>query len=231
MSQPILKLITTEDGSHSLFREDLDETYHSSHGARGESEHVFIKMGLEYLLETFSKKSIQIFEVGLGTGLNALLAALFGLKHNIKIDFHSIEPIPVQHDIYSKLNFGTDKGSKHFLDQIHESKWETTEQISEGFSLTKYKSTLEAFSVQEPLSEKFDIVFFDAFGPSKQPEVWHLENIQKCFSLLQPSGILTCYSAQGQFKRNLKSAGFEIEGLPGAMGKREMTRAKKPLSL
>lgn len=227
MSDPVLKLITTEDGSHSLLREDLDETYHSSHGARGESEHVFIQMGLEFLREQKEKSEAKVFEVGLGTGLNAFLAALFGIEKKIVVDFHSIEPIPIPKEIYSNLNFGYDEDSKSLLNHIHQSEWGSKIKINDHFSLTKYEITLEQLSINEHAGT-FDAIFFDAFAPSKQPEVWALENIQKCYDLLRPDGILTCYSAQGQFKRDLKAVGFQVDGLPGAMGKREMIRATKP---
>ncbi|MFT6868005.1 MAG: tRNA U34 5-methylaminomethyl-2-thiouridine-forming methyltransferase MnmC [Cyclobacteriaceae bacterium] len=221
MSQPILKIITTEDGSHSLYREDINETYHSSHGARAESQHIFIKTGLEYLLFEKGKKDLKIFEVGFGTGLNALLAALFGFENKVKIDYHSIEPIPVGEEIYAKLNYGTDQISTDLLKNIHAAPWAKTEQLNAFFKLTKYETTIEAFDQ----TEAFDIIFFDAFAPSKQPEVWALANIQKCYNILKPGGILNTYCAQGQFKRNLKAVGFEVECPPGAMGKRQMVRA------
>ena len=107
MTKPTIKLITTEDGSHSLLREDIDETYHSSRGAVGESEYVFLKMGLEYVLAN-QKDKIKVFEVGMGTGLNVLLSAQFAAANGVLIDFQTIEPIPIEPEIYSQLNYGTD---------------------------------------------------------------------------------------------------------------------------
>ncbi|MEP0366050.1 MAG: tRNA (5-methylaminomethyl-2-thiouridine)(34)-methyltransferase MnmD [Cyclobacteriaceae bacterium] len=224
MSKPILKIITTEDGSHSLLREDLNETYHSFHGARGESEYVFVKMGLEYLLHEKGKTEIEVFEVGMGTGLNALLTLIFAKAENVKIGYHTIEPIPVTPEIYAQLNYGTDEYAKICLQKIHNAAWEVSVKLTDEFEIVKYKTGLENINI----TKKFDIIYFDAFAPSKQPEMWALTNIQKCFDLLKPGGILTTYCAQGQFKRNLKAAGFEIESLPGAMGKKEMVRAIKP---
>ncbi|MEO9475549.1 MAG: tRNA (5-methylaminomethyl-2-thiouridine)(34)-methyltransferase MnmD [Cyclobacteriaceae bacterium] len=224
MSKPIIKIITTEDGSHSLLREDLNETYHSFHGARGESEHVFVKMGLEYLRSEKGRTEIDVFEVGLGTGLNALLTLIFAEAHNINIDYHTIEPIPVSPEIYAKLNYGADEHTETLFQKIHAAAWEAPVRLTDEFEITKYKIGLESINT----SKKFDIIYFDAFAPSKQPEMWSLENIQKCFALLKSGGILTTYCAQGQFKRNLKAAGFEIESLTGALGKKEMVRAVKP---
>ncbi len=223
MTNHSLKLITTEDGSHSLLREDLNETYHSFHGARTESRYVFIEKCLDYYLKEHSSKSVSIFEVGFGTGLNALLTANYATKENVLIDFHSVEPIPVPSEIYSELNFGEDEKEAQALQSLHTAPWEIAELINENFSLTKYKNTLERFDS----IGGFDMIYFDAFAPSKQAEIWDLRNIQKCFELLKVGGILTTYCAQGQFKRNLATAGFEVETLKGAMGKKEMVRGHR----
>ncbi|MFY0605660.1 MAG: tRNA (5-methylaminomethyl-2-thiouridine)(34)-methyltransferase MnmD [Cyclobacteriaceae bacterium] len=224
MTNHSLKLITTEDGSHSLLREDLNETYHSFHGARTESLYVFIEKCLEYYLTEHSVESVSIFEVGFGTGLNALLTANYAEKRNVLVDFHSVEPIPVPKDIYAELNFAESEEEAKILQSLHDSPWELAELITDNFSLTKYQSTLEQFDS----IGGFDMVYFDAFAPSKQAEIWNLENIEKCFGLLKKGGILTTYCAQGQFKRNLATVGFEVETLKGAMGKKEMVRAHKP---
>lgn len=227
---PEIKLITTEDGSHSLLREDLDETYHSFRGAKGESMHVFIDMGLNHVISQSKKDMVRIFEVGLGTGLNAFLSAQFAEQHRLKIEFHSVEPIPVSQAIYSQLNFASDENEKQLLMQIHEGKWEDLYEINRFFSLAKYETTLEdtsGFDKLIALKGTFDVIYFDAFAPTKQPEVWVLENISTCFDLLKQGGVLTCYSAQGHFKRNLIAAGFTVEKLTGALGKREMIRATK----
>ncbi|WP_258102795.1 tRNA (5-methylaminomethyl-2-thiouridine)(34)-methyltransferase MnmD [Marinoscillum sp. MHG1-6] len=224
MTNPTLKIISTADGSHSLHREDLNETYHSFHGAMGESDYVFIKAGLDYFVQKYQKNTVSVFEVGLGTGLNALLAANWSRSKKIKVEYQTIEPFPVPKEVYERLNYGEgqDERKKIFLD-IHSAQWGTATQILPEFQLMKSQTTLE----QVDIPTLFDVIFFDAFAPSKQPEVWSLENLQKCYALLNNGGIVTTYCAQGQFKRNLKSAGFEIEILPGAMGKKEMVRAHK----
>ncbi|WP_420576503.1 tRNA (5-methylaminomethyl-2-thiouridine)(34)-methyltransferase MnmD [Ekhidna sp.] len=218
-----IKIITTEDGSHSLFDEELNETYHSTRGARGESLHVFIKEGLEHWLSQNQADEIRIVEVGLGTGLNAFLTAQFAEQQNQKIHFTSLEPFPIEKEIFENLNYYESEDERQLLMEIHETEWEKEVEISKNFKLHKTATKLERFSTSTP----FNIVYFDAFAPSKQPEVWSLENLKKCNSLLQNGGVLTTYSAQGQFKRNLAEAGFEVETLQGAMGKKEMVRGIK----
>lgn len=220
-----IKIITTEDGSHSLFDEELNETYHSTRGARGESMHVFIKEGLEHWLSQNKTEEVKILEIGLGTGLNSFLTAQFAKQHQQKIYFSSLEPFPIEKEIYEHLNYFHSVDEHQSLLDIHETTWEKPVGINHHFELLKSTSKLEEFESDE----SYDIIYFDAFAPSKQPEVWSLENIQKCFSLLAKGGILTTYCAQGQFKRNLKEAGFEIETLKGAMGKKEMVRAMKTM--
>lgn len=218
-----IKIITTEDGSHSLFDEELNETYHSTRGARGESMHVFIREGLEHWLSENQASEIKILEIGLGTGLNAFLTAQFANQRNQKIHFTSLEPFPIEKDIYENLNYFGSSEEKQFLKDIHDSTWEKPVGINTHFELLKLPSKLEDFAS----SNSFHIIYFDAFAPSKQPEVWSLENLKKCHSLLEKGGVLTTYCAQGQFKRNLAEAGFEVETLQGAMGKKEMVRGVK----
>lgn len=218
-----IKIITTEDGSHSLFDEELNETYHSTRGARGESMHVFIKEGLEHLLSNSNLDDVRILEVGLGTGLNAFLTATFAKDHSQKIHFTSLEPFPIEKEIYERLNYADSEEERELMMQIHEVDWESDQQLDAHFTLHKTIRKLENFESEETS----DIIYFDAFAPSKQAEVWSLKNLKKCYSLLNPEGVLTTYCAQGQFKRNLVEAGFEVETLQGAMGKKEMVRARK----
>ena len=219
-----IKIITTEDGSHSLFDEKLNETYHSTRGAKGESLHVFIKEGLEHwITKNEAKGAIKILEVGLGTGLNAFLTAQFATAKKKKIHFTSLEPFPIARDVYQHLNFYQSEEEKDLLMKIHASDWEEVIHLSQDFSLFKTQSKLEKYESDE----LFDIIYFDAFAPSKQPEVWSLDNLKSCHDLLEKGGVLTTYCAQGQFKRDLAEAGFEVDTLQGAMGKKEMVRGVK----
>ncbi len=221
----LLKIITTEDGSHSLLHEELKETYHSTRGARGESLHVFIKEGLETWSRYNETSEIKILEVGLGTGLNAFLSANWAKANQRKIYFTSLEPFPIQKEVYENLNYFVSAQERALFLAIHDAKWEKTAKLTSNFELLKTASTLEKFIT----SSTYNLIFFDAFAPSKQPEVWSNSNLKKCYSWLEKKGFLTTYCAQGQFKRNLKEVGFSVETLQGAMGKKEMVRAVKKL--
>lgn len=223
MTNHKLRLITTQDGSHSLLREDMNETYHSFHGAVGESRYVFVEQGLAFYLSEKNAKEISVLEIGFGTGLNAYLSALFAETHGVKVSYHTLEPFPVPEELYCQFNFADNERNNQLLQRIHQAKWDEQCAISDQFKFQKYQITLEEFETRA----LFDVIFFDAFAPSKQAEVWELANIQKCYDLLNPGGFLTTYCAQGQFKRNLKSAGFEVETLKGAHGKKEMVRGNK----
>lgn len=218
-----IKIITTEDGSHSLFDEDLNETYHSTRGARGESLHVFIQEGLEHWSGQNKKKAVQVLEVGMGTGLNAFLTANWATENRKQIHFSTLEPFPIAKEFFERLNYANTIEEKDLLVRIHESQWESFVSVSPFFEFYKTAKRLESFTT----SMTYDIIYYDAFAPSKQPEVWSLENLQKCYQLLNQGGVLTTYCAQGQFKRNLLQAGFVVETLQGAMGKKEMVRASR----
>jgi tRNA U34 5-methylaminomethyl-2-thiouridine-forming methyltransferase MnmC len=224
MSERTIEIIESKDGSHTLFLPHLNETYHSLHGAIIESEYVFIKMGLEQIAE--SREEIHILEVGFGTGLNALLTYIFSMSFGKKIFYHTLEPFPIPAEVYEKLNYieiiGKEELKSSFL-KMHEAEAGIEMQVSNEFSFVRYQSTLENFS---PTSLKVDLIYYDAFAPSKQPEVWSLDNLNKIKGLMNENGILVTYCASGQFKRDLKEIGFSVEVLQGPPGKKQMTRAK-----
>ena len=215
------EVITTKDGSSSIYIHEMDETYHSVHGAVQEALHVFIKNGLALL----SKNEINVFELGFGTGLNAFLSEQYASQNKISINYHSIEAFPVEVNLIKDLNYNKiiDYNIDIF-DLIHKAEWEVENRISETFQLRKIEAKIQNFEVNK---NYFDIVFFDAFGPRAQSEMWSVEILQKMYDCLKPEGKLVTYCAQGQFKRNLKSIGFKVENLPGPPGKREMTTATK----
>lgn len=218
-----IEIVSSGDGSHTLFLPDMNETYHSLHGAFTESQYVFIEMGLEKVAQNLDE--IRILEIGFGTGLNALLSLKWAEEHKKKVQFTTLEPFPLLDEVIDKLNYGSmvaEPWSEQY-GKLHKTVWEESVEVSAVFTLTKHKSKLE----EVPLQSTFELIYFDAFAPNKQPEVWDLSNIEKCFSLLGNGGVLVSYCAQGQFKRNLKAAGFEVEVLPGPPGKKEMTRAWK----
>ncbi|HEY0739994.1 MAG TPA: tRNA (5-methylaminomethyl-2-thiouridine)(34)-methyltransferase MnmD [Chryseosolibacter sp.] len=219
-----IQIITTGDGSHSLLNTALNETYHSVHGAKRESIHVFIKQGLEYFLERKAVDTVKIFEVGFGTGLNALLTANFAQQHHQKISYTSIEAFPLDETIWKKLNYTESSEDTVLFQRLHTATWQAENLINDFFSLTKLETTLQEVS---PDQNVFDVVYFDAFAPSKQPELWEIEMLQKVFGALKPNGVFVTYCAKGQLKRDLKTIGFLVETLAGPPGKKEMVRALK----
>jgi tRNA U34 5-methylaminomethyl-2-thiouridine-forming methyltransferase MnmC len=222
-----IRLITTEDGSHSLFVPALNESYHSFHGAFRESVHVFMLYGLEaWYSRNREKFPVRIFEVGFGTGLNAWLTLVWAEQNKIPVLYHTIEPFPIEKEIYKQLNYTeidpTIYHYKPYFEAIHEAKWGEGEIMSEYFNMKKEKVTLE--EVQMYYS---DVVFFDAFAPNKQPELWEKDILAKIVSFINEGGIFSTYCAKGQLRRDLKELGMNVEIMPGPPGKKEMTRAWK----
>ncbi|MCF8230438.1 MAG: tRNA (5-methylaminomethyl-2-thiouridine)(34)-methyltransferase MnmD [Bacteroidales bacterium] len=218
------KLIITEDGSHSYYLPEMEETYHSIHGAITESEHVFIKNGLAVI----SKQNINVFEIGFGSGLNALLCYAYALRNSVEIDYQGIEKYPLQTKEYNNLNYPQqlDFGNaQEVFENMHHLSWDKRQHVSSFFSLHKIQADALKFKFPEDWA---DLVLFDAFGPEKQSEIWKREMMEKMFRLCKRAGVLVTYSAKGQLRRDLKNCGFSIEKLPGPPGKREMSRAIKP---
>ena len=216
---PIHKL--TKDGSSTLYAPRFEEHYHSTHGAVQESLHVFLEMGFKAI--PHSKEPLRIFEVGFGTGLNALLTALF--SNGKEIHYTSIEAYPLHWESVKQLNYATLLGqhSQPLLEKLHESPWEKDVEILPNFVLNKTKKLLQDY---DP-GNRFDLVYFDAFAPDTQPELWEPGIFQKIYSWCEPEAILVTYSAKGAVRRSLKSVGFEVEKVPGPPGKREMLRGIK----
>lgn len=219
-----MELKTTADGSHTLFVSELNETYHSIHGAIQESQHVFIKNGLHYF---GNKNTIHILEIGFGTGLNALLTLLAIENSSQTINYVSLEKFPLNLALIKQLNYPTQLklniAQTALFNQLHTCEWNTPTPISNNFNLLKVEEDLADFQT----TTTFDIVYFDAFAPEKQAELWTAEIFSKIYSLLNAGGILVTYCAKGVVKRTLKSVGFQLETLSGPPGKREMIRAIK----
>lgn len=211
------EIFQTEDGSNSLYLPEFDETYHSRYGAIQESIHVFIENGLKNV----SKKDIKILEFGFGTGLNALMT-LINCQEK-QIEYVGIEKFPLGIALINQLNYTKTNDEQVVFEKIHTTDWNKKAVITNGFSLKKIKTDFTEFQS----SEKFDIIYFDAFAPRVQPELWTKEIFEKTFNLLSKEGILVTYCAKGSIKRILKEVGFEVITLPGPPGKREMTKAIK----
>lgn len=211
----------TEDGSHTLYLSELEEPFHSMHGAIQESSHVFINQGFKQV----SKNNIRILEIGMGTGLNLLLSYLESKKEGIKVHYHAVEKFPLIPAEYSCLNFeallkGLPEG---ILRRIHEAPWELKVDLSQKFSLFKEQSDFRSMDPKGP----FDLVYFDAFAPDKQPELWSSEVFELIARLTNPGSILVTYSSKVLVRRALNDCGFQVSKVPGPPGKREMIRAER----
>ncbi|MCF8225358.1 MAG: tRNA (5-methylaminomethyl-2-thiouridine)(34)-methyltransferase MnmD [Bacteroidales bacterium] len=212
----------TGDGSHTLYVPELNEHYHSIHGAVMESKHIFIEAGFN----SSSPDTVKVLEFGMGTGLNVLLTFLECAKSGRKVYYHAIEKYPVSEKEAEKLNLEgfTGSGSEGILDQIHRSPWNHTANISESFTLYK---ELNDFRKADP-GQGYHVIYFDAFAPEVQPELWTADIFRRIWKMAETGAVLTTYSSKGQVKRNLVEAGFSVEKIPGPPGKREFIRATKP---
>jgi tRNA U34 5-methylaminomethyl-2-thiouridine-forming methyltransferase MnmC len=215
------RLIITADGSHTLEVEELNEHYHSTYGAINESQHVYINSGLLYA----RLKQINLLEIGFGTGLNAILSLIAGQKNKLIIHYHSLEKYSLEPDIIHKLNYPAHIPNqyKQLFKTIHEVSWNKQIEICTGFTLEKTTADILTCS----LSKLYNVVYFDAFAPSKQPEIWCKEIFQKIYSAMHNNAVLTTYSATGRIRRQLQDIGFGVTLIPGPTGKREMIRAVK----
>jgi tRNA U34 5-methylaminomethyl-2-thiouridine-forming methyltransferase MnmC len=215
------QIVKTSDGPHTIYVPELNEHYHSIHGAVQESQHIFIREGYD----NCNAEPLNIFEAGFGTGLNALLTAVRAVKENREVYYTSIEKYPVGSDLIMSLNHYEFAGpdGKRIFELIQSSPWEQMNCICNNFNLRKINGDLSDYIPEYPI----DLVYFDAFGPDKQPSMWTREIFERISSAMRSGGILVTYSSKGEVKRNLRSAGFYVKLLPGPPGKREMISEKK----
>ncbi|MGB5944277.1 MAG: tRNA (5-methylaminomethyl-2-thiouridine)(34)-methyltransferase MnmD [Leeuwenhoekiella sp.] len=222
------EIVKTADGSTTLYIPDWEEHYHSTHGAINEAKHVFMKMGLQPKFEDKAVNSINILEVGFGTGLNALLTVMEALKNGVQINYTGLEAYPLTDVEVKSLNYTElleGFASAKYFQAIHEAPWNEPQAITENFQLFKNQMLLEDFSEKENL----DLIYFDAFCARVQPELWSEAIFEKMFQALRLNGTLVTYSAKGSVRRAMQAAGLKVERLPGPPGKREMLRAIKTL--
>lgn len=217
-------VIETADGSHTLFSHQFNEIYHSRHGAIQESQHVFIKEGLDYLKKQNNPdQPIRLFEVGFGTGLNALLSILYAENSHVKIRYTTTELYPVSIDTIKQLNYTSLLGFEFCYGPYHTMHLcirDTYHQITENFEFCFLHADVNNVAVP-----KSDIIYFDAFAPTHQPDLWTKSVFEKLYESLEPKGIMVTYCSKSIVQRAMKDAGFKIEKIPGPPGKREMIRA------
>lgn len=210
----------TLDGSHTLHIPELNENYHSTNGAITESQHVYIRHGYHF----HQAKNPVVFEIGFGTGLNCLLTATEAVKAKRETLYIALELDPLPHEIIAGLNYGYLTDTELFAG-IHLSGWGKQVRMNQYFKLLKLNCDLNAFDFKFP--EKPDVVYFDAFGPDKQPEMWNYPVLQKIYNTAANESVFVTYSAKGEVRRNLQKAGYHVERLEGPPGKKEMLRGIK----
>lgn len=215
------EIIQTNDGSTTIHLPEWNESYHSKHGAIQEAYHVFIKNGLSL----FKGKPISVLEIGFGTGLNCFITFVEAKKDNQIIDYIGVEAYPVALEEAMQMNYpnSIDESEAKVFKQMHEFDWEQKISISKDFALTKRKQFFQ--DIQDVAA--FDLIYFDAFGFRVQPELWSEEIFARMFKAMKPNGVLVTYACRTSIKNAMLSAGFSVEKLPGAPGKREMLRATK----
>ncbi|MEN8186893.1 MAG: tRNA (5-methylaminomethyl-2-thiouridine)(34)-methyltransferase MnmD [Bacteroidota bacterium] len=217
------KIITTADGSSSIYLPDWDENYHSKHGAIQEAYHVFIRSGLDQFK---NRSKVDILEIGFGTGLNCFITFLESNKRNLIINYDGVEAYPLKTEEISQLNYISELNAESYSDifkEIHDISWEENYKIDVNFCLLKRNQFFKEIKDKE----KYDLIYFDAFGARVQPELWTEEIFKKMFDALRDKGILVTYSAKGSVRRAMEKVGFKVERLPGPPGKREMLRGTK----
>jgi len=190
------ELLKTDDGSMTIHLPDINEQYHSKHGALQEARHVFLKMGLLPLREKFLNKTLSILEIGFGTGLNCLLTEEESKKYNLSINYTGVEAFPISEEEWRAMNYGKLLDSKHsevIYEEMHQVDWEQETKLSQSFVLTKQKKEFKNIKDQE----LYDLIYFDAFGARVQPELWTEAIFQLMFNALQNNGVLVTYSAKG----------------------------------
>ena len=221
---PSDQLVISQDGSHTILSERFGVSYHSKYGALQETETVFIQAGLQSAVDQ-GLSTIRILEMGFGTGLNALMTLVYPQVAEIEINYSTIEAYPLGSDQYTALNYPTTlnlSAAQHnqFL-QMHTADHAQQLTLNEGFTFTKYITDIESFFADQ----KYDLIYYDAFAPTSQPHLWTEDMMCRLASMCEGGAVLVTYCAKGSFKRALRAAGFSVEGLPGPIGKREMTRA------
>ncbi len=225
------KIVQTADGGDTVYSERFGEHYHSLGGSLGESIYVYCKQGLEYFCNLFPKhKNITIFEVGFGAGLNAYVTLLYAKDKDININYISVEKYPLDVDSLENFSLGEMEQFRKLFFLLHRAPWNKWTHIIPNFRILKVRGDWTQCDLESQLKDdKIDVIYYDAFSYDTQPEMWTAERFKYLFENTADGGVLTTYAAKGEIKRNLLEAGFYIERLKGALKKRHMLRAIKPI--
>lgn len=220
------KVLATADGSNTVYHPIIQENYHSKNGALQESNHVFLNSGLRYYLADKDLNKVSILEVGFGTGLNFLLAQDYCSAKQIHLQYVGLEAFPLSFDFLEQTEYER---------LVSTTTWESfklnySSALISATTLSEFCDleivNADANNYQSDL--KFDVIFFDAFASTRQPELWSKDFITHIVNYLKPGGVFVTYAITGNLKRIMKFLGMQIEKAPGAAGKREMLRAIKP---
>ncbi len=220
----MIEIIPTEDGSATLYTEQFDEHYHSIHGAEQESQLIYLTYGLEQRLQSLGTgylEPVWILEMGFGTGLNAWLTLLKCTEQKQKVHYTTIEKYPIELSVAESLGYAKTAEEKSLFLKLHQAEWNEEVQINEYFTLHKRAEDSLAYQGQDNC---FDVIYFDAFSPNRQPELWAEEVFQHLAKLGKQGAVLTTYCAMGEVRRRLQRSGFVMERLAGPVGKREVLR-------
>lgn len=223
------ELHTTEDGSLTLYAPTFGEHYHSMHGAVQESEHIYLGLALRERMSSWQEGDapLRLFEVGFGTGLNALLSWREAEERHIPLQYYSIEKFPLTPELYEALHYeglGEEREVKDQLLRLHAAPWDEAVELSPFFTLHKLRGDLATCTFPQELS----VIYYDAFSPESQPELWAEELFQRLGKASCSGAILSTYCAKGEVRRRLQRSGFLVERLPGPPGKREVLRGRIP---
>ena len=217
------KIVETADGSKTIHLEEWNENYHSHHGALQEAKHVFIEKVRDRVGE---RKHVSILEMGFGTGLNAFLTLKLAMELNIKVDYQALEAFPVREGELKALEYGGIwEDGKSYYETMHKTNWGEKFEISTSLSLCKMETKFEDW---QAIPDQFDFIYFDAFGPRVQPELWTVSIFKKMFETAKDGAFFLTYCAKGQVRRDLEAVGWKMSRLPGPPGKREMLLGFKP---
>lgn len=217
------EVVLTKDGSHTVALAGKSVFYHSLHGAIQESVHVYIQAGWQHVAKGCTQSEILILEMGFGTGLNAFLTAIDAGEIKQRVHYLAVEKDPLTTAEVALLNYPATLGHPALFGSLHQCEWNKATALTPYFTLEKINTDLSLFTT----SHRFNLIYYDAFAPSAQPELWTKEVFEKLLSMLQPNGVLVTYCAKGNVRRALLAAGFTVERLAGPKWKREMLRATK----
>jgi tRNA U34 5-methylaminomethyl-2-thiouridine-forming methyltransferase MnmC len=230
------ELVVTADGSHSLRFPAVGEGYHSTGGALSEAQHVYINPC--FVPKAEKETEVNVLEVGFGMGLNAFLTLCKSMEYGIAVNYTAIEAYPLEEKIWSRLNYpevykklyGNDLGLdlETLFQNLHTAEWGREVEITPNFYLTKIRGMVQEVALP---ANTFHCVYYDAFAPQYQPELWTAELFARIAAAMRDGALLTTYCCKGDVKRAIKANGLEITKLQGFANKREMLRAEKVESL